>query len=103
MQHLQGDRSVVAQVAGEEHRRHPTTTQLAPDFVGGEGLLERAPKVRQWQYSMGRVAQLSARARHRPALAHGVGYIAFWTSRQVTSTTLLSFSACLNSALVSTS
>jgi len=34
---------------------------------------------------------------------HGAGYIARWTSRHVTITTLLSFNACLNSALVSTS
>ena len=34
---------------------------------------------------------------------YGAGYIAFWMSRQVTITTLLSFNACLNSALVSTS
>ena len=45
-----------------------------------------------------------AKPRHpRSAGAHGVGYIAFWMSRHVTSTTLLSFSACLNSALVTTS
>ena len=32
---------------------------------------------------------------------HGVaGYIAFWISRHVTSTTLLSFSACFHSGLV---